>query len=237
VLLTPRAHHPTGASWSRRRTAVLADVVADHPGVLVIEDDQFAGIAATRPGSLLADARIAERVVYIRSFSKSIAPDLRVAIAVARPELRRRLAEAKAYADGWTSRLAQRALAIALGDKAIDEALAAARDAYAGRRSAAAGALNANLAGAGGWAAVGDDGVNIWVHLPLEVDAARVIERAAALGVLVAPGEPFFIRPGRHDVLRLNAGSVPTEIAADAGRLVAAAILASGVTPIDTFAV
>ena len=73
VLLTPRAHNPTGASWTRRRAADLADVVADHPGVLVIEDDQFAGIASTRPGSLLADTRLEERVVYIRSFSKSIA--------------------------------------------------------------------------------------------------------------------------------------------------------------------
>ena len=61
--------------------------------------------------------------------------------------------------------------------------------------------------------------------------------RAALLGVLVAPGEPFFIRPGRHDVLRLNAGSVPAEAAADAGRVVAAAIRASRVSSIDAFTV
>lgn len=70
-------------------------------------------------------------------------PDLRVAVAVARPDLRRRLAEAEAYADGWSSRLAQRALAIALNDEEIVAALAAARDAYAARRAAAAGAIRA----------------------------------------------------------------------------------------------
>ncbi|MCC7023995.1 MAG: PLP-dependent aminotransferase family protein, partial [Thermomicrobiales bacterium] len=196
VLLTPRAHNPTGASWSPQRLRDLADVLADHPRVLVIEDDQFAGIAVTRPGSLLNDQRLADRVIYVRSFSKSIAPDLRIAVAAAGPLLRRQLAEAKSLADGWSSRLAQRALAIALGDAELLAALDTARDAYAERRAAAAHALNTALGSAGGGAAVGDDGVNIWVHLPLGVDAARAVERAAALGVLVAPGEPFFIRPG-----------------------------------------
>ncbi|MBO0860427.1 MAG: hypothetical protein J2P21_18500 [Chloracidobacterium sp.] len=41
VLFTPRAHNPTGASWSVDRTAVLADVIASHPGVVIIEDDHF----------------------------------------------------------------------------------------------------------------------------------------------------------------------------------------------------
>ena len=100
VLLTPRAHNPTGASWTVRRLGELADVLADHAGVLAIEDDRFAGITVARPGSLLNDRRIADRVVYVRSFSKSIAPDLRIAVAVAGPFLRRQLAEAKSLADG-----------------------------------------------------------------------------------------------------------------------------------------
>jgi GntR family transcriptional regulator/MocR family aminotransferase len=237
VLLTPSAHNPTGASWSRQRMGELADVLADHPGVLAIEDDQFAGVAAVRPGSLLNDPRIADRVIYIRSFSKSIAPDMRIAVAVARPHLRRQLAEAKSFADGWSSRLAQRALAIALADRDLGHALTAARQQYAARRTAAADALNAGLSGLGGGAWRGDDGVNVWVHLPLGVDAARVVERAAALGILVAPGEPFFIQPGRHDALRINAGSVSTAVATEAGRVVAEAIQAAGVTSIDAFAV
>src|SRR5262245_63719875 len=41
ALFTPRAHNPTGASWSVDRSAGLADVIAAHPGVVVIEDDHF----------------------------------------------------------------------------------------------------------------------------------------------------------------------------------------------------
>jgi GntR family transcriptional regulator/MocR family aminotransferase len=237
VLFTPRAHNPTGASWTARRVADLADVLADHPEVVAIEDDQFAGIAVTRPGSLIADQRIGDRVVYVRSFSKSVAPDLRVAVAVAGPALRQRLAEAKSFADGWTSRLAQRALAAALADNAFDEAMAAASEAYAARRAAAAATLSAGLAEMGGGALPGDDGVNVWVHLPPDVDAAAVVERAAAMGVLVAPGEPFFIRPGRHDVLRMNAGSVTAEVAAAAGRIVSEAARSAVSTDADGFPV
>jgi GntR family transcriptional regulator/MocR family aminotransferase len=237
ILLTPRAHNPTGASWTPRRVGDLADVLADHPEVVIIEDDQFAGIAATRPGSLIADARFSDRVVYIRSFSKSVAPDLRVAVAVAGPMLRRRLAEAKSFADGWTSRLAQRALAEALADPALDEAMAGASNAYGARRAAAATTLTAGLAPLGGGALAGDDGVNVWVHLPPGIDAIAAIERSAAMGVLVAPGEPFFIRPGRHDVLRMNAGSVSAELAAAAGRIVAEATRSAATTVPDGFPV
>jgi GntR family transcriptional regulator/MocR family aminotransferase len=88
VLVTPRAHNPTGASWSEQRLSAIADVLASHPEGIVMEDDQSADIATTRPGSLLNDDRIAERIVYIRSFSKSMGPDLRMAVAVARPRLR-----------------------------------------------------------------------------------------------------------------------------------------------------
>src|SRR6185369_12234472 len=84
VLFTPRAHNPTGASWSSERLAALADVLAAHRDVIAIEDDQFAGVCYTRPGSLLSDTRLESRVIYVRSFSKSIGPDLRIAVAVAR---------------------------------------------------------------------------------------------------------------------------------------------------------
>ncbi len=107
VLLTPRGHNPMGASWSRDRRIELADVLASFPDVMIAEDDHFAGMATTRPGSLITDARLENRVLYVRSFSKSLAPDLRIAVGVARPALHEALAHAKSFSDGWTSRLLQ----------------------------------------------------------------------------------------------------------------------------------
>ena len=224
VLFIPRVQNPTGGSWSVRRVSELAEVLANYPGVIAIEDDQFADAAVSRPGSLLGDRRIEDRVVYIRSFAKAIAPDLRLAVAVARTRLRAMLVEAKSFADGWSSRLAQRALAHALADPALDLALAAARAEYGLRRDAALRALNARLQPVGGWAS-GTDGINIWVHLPPGVDAVDVIERTAELGVLIAPGEPFFIRPGHGDVVRLSVGTLDVGQARTAAEALASAAL------------
>ena len=227
VLLTPRAHNPTGASWSARRRAALADVLHEHRDVIVVEDDQFGGIAQHGPGSLLNDSRIENRVLYLRSFSKSIAPDLRIAVAAARPRLTNLLQEAKSHADGWTSRLIQRVLARVLRDAELDDWMERARTEYRMRRTRAASVINASIAsGMSTWS--GCDGANIWVHLPGGVEASEVIDNAAMRGVLVAPGEPFYVTPGHSDVIRFNAGSAGTDNVASCAAVLVDAVLASG---------
>jgi DNA-binding transcriptional MocR family regulator len=70
------------------------------------------------------------------------------------------------------------------------------------------------------------DGVSVWVALSPEVGSSEVIEHGAALGVLVAPGEPFFIEIGHHDVLRINSGSAHhADQAAEVGDKLGTAIL------------
>ncbi len=228
VILTPRAHNPTGASWSIERLSELSDVLKAHPDAIVVEDDQVAGIAATKPGTLLSIPELENRVLHVRSFSKSIAPDLRMAAAVARPLIREPLSEAKTFADGWSSRLLQRVLAKTLQTDEINVALKKARDAYRDRRQSACAALNQIVAPRGGSCWSGSDGVNVWVRLPPGVDSKHIQERSAAAGVRIADGEPFFIAPGQNDVVRLNAGSVEAEDAAKAGKIVGQAILDCG---------
>jgi GntR family transcriptional regulator/MocR family aminotransferase len=228
VILTPRAHNPTGASWSIDRLSELSDVLKAHPDAIVVEDDQVAGIAATKPGTLLSIPALENRVLHVRSFSKSIAPDLRMAAAVARPFIREPLSEAKTFADGWSSRLLQRVLAKTLQTNEINVALKKARDAYRDRRQSACAALNQIIAPRGGSCWSGSDGVNVWVRLPPGVDSKHIQERSAAAGVRIADGEPFFIAPGQNDVVRLNAGSVEAEDAAKAGKIVGQAILDCG---------
>jgi GntR family transcriptional regulator/MocR family aminotransferase len=227
VLLTPRALNPTGVSWTSERVAEIAAVLTSYPGSIVIEDDHFAGLAASNPGSLLGYTAVEDRVIYVRSFSKSIAPDLRLAIAVARSPLRVLLGEAKAFADGWSSHLSQLALAHILAQPELDVLLAGAQQAYAERRAAAAGALSIVKDLATVTPSV--DGVNLWVRLAPGIDAAEVIEQAAALGVLAAPGEPFYVRVGHNDAVRLNAGAINVHGAVKAGEYLAKAIARAAV--------
>jgi GntR family transcriptional regulator / MocR family aminotransferase len=220
VFFTPRAQNPTGASWSVERRVDLANVLALHPRVLILEDDQFAEVASTRPGSLLADTRLENNVVYVRSFSKSVAPDLRIAAIAARPSLLEKFFEVKSFSDGWTSRLIQRVLSNVFADEEFEPSLDAARTAYELRRHNASRAANSFLVPAGGGTWPGMDGLNIWVHLPPGRDAREVIELSAAAGLQLAEGEPFYISQGHHNVLRLNAGSVSPEMATRAGNIV-----------------
>lgn len=223
VVLTPRAQNPTGASWSQERLSAIADVIAQYPRVVVAEDDHFAGVANPLPGSLIADRRLEERVVYIRSFSKSIAPDLRLAVAVTRSSLRASLAEAKTFADGWSSRLAQRALALTLSDGELDPFLRGVINEYAARRQGVYEGLR-ELGRMGGMVYPARDGMNVWIKLPPRVDALEVIEQAARLGVLVSLGEPFFIRPGRSDLLRCSIANISRDQAIEVGQRICEAI-------------
>ena len=134
VLFTPRAHNPTGSSWTAERLQALGDVLSRYPQVLAIEDDHFGDIADEQAGSLLADPRVEDRIIYIRSFSKSIAPDLRLSVAAARPGLKTLLQEAKSQADGWSSRLLQRVLAGVLQDDGLPSWLSRVGKTYRTRR-------------------------------------------------------------------------------------------------------
>lgn len=222
ALFTPRALNPRGVSWSSERKAALAEVLRRHQHVLAIEDDQFADLALTRPGSLL-DTDIGDRVVYIRTFAKSIAPDIRVALGLARPRLANALGEAKSLLDGWTSHLAQRVLANALADPRLDASLARAQESYRFRRDTIVSILRTELAPMGAQVS-GSDGLNVWITLPYGVAATDVVDRAAELGVLLISGEPFHIRPGHNDVLRMSVSGISNEEAARAAEITAVAI-------------
>src|SRR3954447_1301413 len=76
VVLQPRAQNPTGASMTATRVAQLAEVLARHPHVVVIEDDHAADIASAPMVSI--GSHLPDRTVRIRSFAKSLGPDLRL---------------------------------------------------------------------------------------------------------------------------------------------------------------
>jgi GntR family transcriptional regulator/MocR family aminotransferase len=214
VLLTPRAQSPTGCTWTPERRHELAELLATRPSVWIIEDDQFAEAAAAGPGSLYSDPRLCDRVVYLRSFSKSIAPDLRLSAAVVRQPIRHPLTMAKSFADGWTSRVAQRVLAVTLADPQIEDQLEKARGAYARRRAAVREAIEEAGASHGlGLLVAGrdTDGLNVWLTLTDGCDADRVVEAAARNGFLLAAGQPFFLSAGNQRHLRINAGMLPVE--------------------------
>ena len=180
LILTPRAQNPSSAAIDAERAADLRRALADHPELLVIEDDHAAGIAGASAHSV-ASGR--QRWAVVRSFAKGLGPDLRVA-ALAGDEVTIARVEGRQFLGiGWVSHVLQRTVAAMLSDAETSKRLALAEATYGHRR----GALVEALAGHGipAW---GRSGHNVWVPVTEE---ATVVAGMLAAGYAVAAGERF----------------------------------------------
>jgi DNA-binding transcriptional MocR family regulator len=208
VLVTARAHNPTGAAVSASRAALLRKELRGYPDLLVIEDDHAAELS---PVPLHPLAGVTGRWAFLRSVSKPYGPDLRLAVlagdetTVARVEGRMRVGS------GWVSTILQRLVLALWSDPAVTERVARARDSYTARRDALVSALTAR-----GLPAVGRTGINVWVPVPDEtVAVARLRDAGYAVGpgalhriatppavrITVSPLEPRDIEPLADAVL------------------------------------
>jgi len=137
VLLQPRAQNPTGASMTTARAAELARVIRssdDADDLFVIEDDH-SGLISTE-GDVTLGTWLPDRVVHVRSFSKSHGPDLRIAGLGGPRRLIDRITARRMLGPGWTSRMLQTILLDLLTDGTSIDAVAEARRQYYTRQRA-----------------------------------------------------------------------------------------------------
>lgn len=219
IIATPRGQNPTGAAVDAERGRDLREVLGGHPDVLVVEDDYVAPVAGA-PYVTLHGA--SERWAVIRSVSKVLGPDLRVApmagdaLTISRVEGRQLLGP------GWVSHLLQQTAAQLWSSAATKKLLARAERTYAERRAA----LVEALAGYG-ITAHGASGLGVWV--PLAEETATV-QQLLERGWAVSPGERyrFAAPPG----IRITT----TDLEPDEAKELAAALDATQRTASSTYA-
>jgi DNA-binding transcriptional MocR family regulator len=182
-VLTPRAQNPTGAALDAPRVRALRDVLAARPDVLVIEDDH-ASEAAGVPARTLCTPTT-ERFAVVRSVSKTLGPDLRLAILAGDPETVARVEGRQLLGSRWVSHLLQNLVVRLWKDRRVARGLERAATVYTRRREALIAALAAE-----GLRANGCSGMNVWVPVPEE---SRVVQRLASEGFAVRAGEGFRI--------------------------------------------
>lgn len=217
VVLQPRAQNPTGISMSPERAGKLAAVLTrrrKQPIPWIIEDDHSGAISTSPDVSL--GSYVPERVVHVRSFSKSHGPDLRIAALGGPAELLDPLVARRMLGPGWTSRMVQTILHDLLTQARSMDEVSEARRQYFGRQRD----LTARLADLG-MVVSPPDGINLWLAVR---DERAALLHLAAEGIRVAGGSPFF--PADHSTphIRITSGLVDPEHAAEvASALVAAA--------------
>ena len=214
IVLQPRTHNPAGVSMTPVRAEELARVIRSSrfaDDTVVIEDDHSGAISAIPEVSL--GSYLPERVLHIRSFSKSHGPDLRIAAVGGPRELIDRLVARRLLGPGWTSRMLQRILFDLLTNANTIDQVSDARRIYRGRQKALCDALNRH-----GYPVHLPDGINLWMRV--EDERAAVVQLAAG-GIRVAAGTPFLAAPGGQ-FIRVTAGLLRDEFDA-VGALLAAA--------------
>ncbi len=227
----PTFHNPTGRTLdTANRRAVVR--VAERAGFRVIEDDPYAELRYSGEAvPSMATMGGGEQVVCTGSFSKILAPGLRLGWVRTTPSLKPSLVIAKQAADLHTSTLDQAAAAHYLGTGRLEPTVENARTAYRLRRDAMLAGLPQALPAGSRWNAP-DGGMFVWVELPEGSDAATLLPRALARDVAFVPGAPFFPSDPQPRTLRLSFTTYePAAIAVGIGRLRDALSPEAGLNP------
>ncbi len=207
--LLPNFQNPSGRSIpAARREAIVAQAAAH--GVPIVEDNPYGELWYDEAPPPPLSAAAGEGAVYLGSFSKVLAPGLRLGFVVAPAALFPKLLQAKQAADLHTPGFNQRVAYEVVRDGFLDTHLPAVRARYKRQRDAMQAALQAHLPAGCRWQKP-HGGMFFWVELPPAVDATALLPRAVEAGVAYVPGAPFFSDGGRSNCLRLSFVTVTPE--------------------------
>lgn len=184
VIITPRAQNPSGAAIDAERSRDLLDVLGDRPDVFVIEDDHAGPVAGPTDGTeaiTLCAGR--SRWSNLRSVSKFLGPDLRLAILAGDPVTVARVDGRQRIGTGWVSHILQQIVAHLWSDPEAPELFSRAKSAYSQRRQSLVDELMKRSI-----PATGRSGLNVWVEVTEEAETVRALMQA---GWAVAPGERY----------------------------------------------
>ena len=205
----PNFQNPTGRLMTEaRRQALVAK--ARELNLLVIEDDPYGELWYTSapPPSLLS--RMPERVIQMGSFSKILAPGLRLGYIVAPEEIARKFEQVKQATDLHTATLTQRAVYEVVKDGFLNEHIPTIRSMYHTQAQAMLSALDEHMPAGVKWNQPAG-GMFLWLELPEGMDSEEMLKKALARNVAYVPGTPFYANEPVRNTLRLAFVTVPEE--------------------------
>ena len=222
----PNFQNPSGRSMGDARRDALVQS-ARAAGVPIVEDNPYGDLwFDVAPAAPIA-SRWHEGTIYLGSFSKVLAPGLRLGYVIAPPTVFAKLLQAKQAADLHTPGFNQRIVHEVIKDGFLREHVPTIRARYKAQRDAMQAALVAHLPQSGPracrWTVPGG-GMFFWIELPPNVDAEALLPRAVERGVAFVPGAPFFAGAAMKNTLRLSFVTVAPDAIERGIRALAAAL-------------
>lgn len=203
IYVIPNFQNPTGVSMTDARKRELYALARQH-GVPVLEDDPYGDLyfGPERPLALKALDED-EGVLLLRTFSKVLAPGLRIGYAVLPPSVMGPIMPLKQSADLHSTALAQMMIDEYLKTDALAGHLDTLRTVYRQRRDWMLAAMAREFPSDVRWT-VPDGGLFIWVTLPEGISAEQLLSEAIGHKVAFVPGAPFYTDNGGKNTFRLN---------------------------------
>lgn len=203
MYLLPNFQNPTGHSMSEARRAALVDE-ASRLGIPLVEDNPYGELWFEQAPPQALTARHPEGCIYLGSFSKVLAPGLRLGYVVAPKTVFPKLLQAKQAADLHTPSFNQRVVAEVLKGGFLERHVPTIRALYQRQRDAMLAALEHHMAGLDVRWNRPAGGMFLWVRLPAGMDAVALLPHAVQRQVAFVPGTAFYASQGDPRTLRLS---------------------------------
>ncbi|SOY45257.1 aminotransferase-like domain-containing protein [Cupriavidus taiwanensis] len=205
----PNFQNPTGRRLPlERRQALVAR--AQELGVLLVEDDPYGALSYTGDQLPSLLSMNPDGVIYMGSFSKILAPGMRLGYVIAPPELHFKLCQAKQASDLHTPTFTQRVAYETVRDGLLDTHIPTIRELYSKQCQTMLDALKRHMPEGVSWNAP-EGGMFIWMELPEGLDSMVILEEAVKRNVAYVPGAPFYANNPKRNALRLAFVTVPAE--------------------------
>ncbi len=213
IYVLPNFQNPTGVTLSLDRRMKLIEL-ADRYGVPIIEDDPYGQLrydgehiksVVTLDNEYRKNGEVGYRgnVIYMSTFSKTLAPGIRLAWVIAPPEVIRKLVQAKQGADLHTATFNQMvAFEVAHGGF-LDRHIWLIRRVYGERRNLMLDAMDEFFPQEVTWTRP-KGGLFLWGMMPERLNSAEVLKRAIEQNVAFVPGTAFYAHGGGANTMRIN---------------------------------
>ncbi len=201
--LLPNFQNPTGRSMSEARRAEVIQVAQDT-GLPLLEDNPYGDLWFDQAPPAPLSARHPEGCIYLGSFSKILAPGLRLGYLVAPAPLYPKLLQAKQAADLHSPSFNQRIVFEVIHNGMLTSHVPRIRALYKAQRDAMLAALTREMTGLDVHWSCPQGGMFVWLQLPPALDAAALLPQAVKAGMAFVPGSAFYADRPQHNTLRLS---------------------------------
>ncbi len=202
LYVLPNFQNPTGRTMSEARRAALSARAAEL-GLPIVEDNPYGDLWFDAPPPLPLSARNPDGCLYLGSFSKVLAPGLRLGFLVAPKALYPKLLQAKQAADLHSPGFNQRMIAEVMKDGFLDRHVPTIRALYKSQRDAMLAALQREMPEGVSWNTP-DGGMFLWARLPAGMNAVELLPKAVDKNVAFVPGAAFYADQADARTLRLS---------------------------------